>query len=88
VQQVSAVPTQALPMVSGICGRISMIRAVQKSCRVGLMNCMGVGPMENAPALKPPRTKPEKIPAARATRAAGNFLLSRSPNTRAKTTTR
>jgi len=46
------------------------------------MNCNGRRPDGNAPALKPPRTKPERIPAARATRAAGNFLLSRSPNTR------
>jgi hypothetical protein len=33
--QVSAVPTQALPMVSGICGRISMMKAVQKSAAAG-----------------------------------------------------
>ena len=48
VQQVSAVPTQALPMVSGICGRISMMKAVQKSCKDGKITFMGVGPMESA----------------------------------------
>ena len=44
LEQVWAVPTQALPMVNGICGKTSITAAVQKSAKPGLIRWTGVGP--------------------------------------------
>ena len=43
---VSAVPTHAFPIVSGICGRMSIMNAIQKSCKEGETRFIAVGPIE------------------------------------------
>ena len=79
VLQVSAVPTQALPMVSGICGRISMMKAVQKSCTDGKITCMRVGPMESASALNPPSANPGNDPGGQGDQGRREFLVVQEP---------
>ena len=52
-----------------------MMKAVQKSFRVGEINPIAVGPMENFRLSNPPNASPAIIPAARAAMAAGSLFI-------------
>ena len=53
IEQVSAVPTHALPIVSGICGTISMMKATQRSFSENDIKLIFVGPRWNSVTKTP-----------------------------------